>query len=218
MRKYTIMTAVALVVLATTATACTRTAPTPPQPTAPPSATSRPAPSTNTPRTQAPPAPSCTQAYSWNTALKFSGDAGNDGVIIDVDNGRHGCFDQVTFRIQGAGKRPVNYRVEYVSEVQTGGKGDPVPVEGGETLRVIIFAWDYTHPTDTVPAPSPTPSRAWQPQTTVALGDGPSMAEVKHAGTHEGQTVFAVGVRGRQKFQVDYWNGNVILYIAHTAT
>jgi hypothetical protein len=206
MRKF-VLTATAVLTLAVTACQAPSNPPTtqPPVPSA--TASGTPAPGSQVPT------PSCTQIKS--VSRKQSGDAGNNGVIINVRQGRHACFDQVTFDMQGAGALPVHYRVEYVDKVTTGGRGDEVPVEGSAILRVIIFAWDYTHPTDAVPTPSPTPSPAWRVQTVVATGDGPSMVEVKHAGAHEGQTTFAVGVRGQQPFEVDYWNGHVILFIAH---
>jgi len=134
-----------------------------------------------------------------------------------VRTGQHSCYDRVVFDINGPA--PASYAVKYVPQVLSDPAGKPVPVTGGAVLQVVVRApiWG----TDT---------QGHQPwHKPPMIGDdlvGPAqlagwsaLRGVKFAGSFEGQTTIAVGIRTRLPFRVlvtadaNYWH--VVLDIGH---
>jgi hypothetical protein len=117
--------------------------------------------------------------------------------LYNVRAGRHDCYDRVVFDINGP--NPVGYHVGYVGTVTADGSGQPVPVAGDAALQVIVHAPDF--------ASSTTGHQPWrQPwkvgQALVDADGWATLTEVRFAGSFEGQTTFAVGVRERSPFRV----------------
>jgi len=67
---------------------------------------------------------------TWGSTAK-SGSLGSVGYVTAVRAGRHHCFDRLVFE----GTAAFNV-VQYVSQVTTDPKGDPVPLAGGAFLQV----------------------------------------------------------------------------------
>ncbi|MDN5855551.1 MAG: hypothetical protein L0K86_22460 [Actinomycetia bacterium] len=141
--------------------------------------------SSNTPDTRHGP---CHFTKHWNSRAER--DPGQARRQLDsVRIGRHRCFDRVVFDI----RRNVNvgYVARYVRRVRAEGSGNPLPVAGRADLSVTVRA----------PAPSLGPSgrplfvradtRGWK-----------SLRAIRFAGTFEGQSTFAVGVKNRRAFRL----------------
>jgi hypothetical protein len=172
---------------------------------------------TSVANTPAPPSellPACEAANLWTTARKASRSSmGSPGMVHAVETDTQDYFDRVILRFAGVDNTPVNYAIEYVPEVFAAGKDGKVLVAGKALLRVIVFAWDYTYPTS-VTAPS-TPSVRWEAKVVVAVGKGPSVIEVKHAGTSAGRTTFVVGMAEKLGFTASYFRGQLTIDVDH---
>jgi hypothetical protein len=154
----------------------------------------------------------CEAAKKWSTERKASASTVSSmGMIYAVETDTQDYFDRVIIKLAGTGNGPVNYAIQYVPEVFAAGKDGKVLVAGKALLRVIVFAWDYTYPTNVTP-PS-TPSDTWEAKMVVAVGSGPSVIEVKHAGTSAGRTTFAVGMTEELGFTASYFQGQLTIDI-----
>jgi hypothetical protein len=131
--------------------------------------------------------------------------------------GRHACFDRVVLDIDGP--EAVGFDVRYVPVVLADGSGQPVPVAGRAALQVIVRA-----PILGADNQGHQPGRAVPTvgQSLVAashISGWKSLRAVTFAGSFEGQTTVAVGVRERVPFRVlvtsDRGYRHVVLDIAH---
>jgi len=131
--------------------------------------------------------------------------------------GQHPCYDRVVFDVNGPDA--VGYSVRYVPLVQADGSGKPVPVAGGAALEVVVRASilgtdsQGHRPGSRVPAVGEdlvAPSR---------VAGWSSVRQVAFAGSFEGQTTAAVGVRDRLPFRVfvttDRSYRHVVLDVSH---
>jgi len=133
-----------------------------------------------------------------------------------VRAGRHACFDRVVFDVNGPAE--AGFAVRYVPVVATDPKGDPLLVPGEAALEVVVRA----------PALGTDDSGHQPGQVLAATGDTlvttpgwPSLRAVRFAGSFEGQSTFAVGVRAKLPFRVFTQAGpsdairRVVVDIAH---
>jgi hypothetical protein len=137
--------------------------------------------------------------------------------------GQHACYDRVVFDINGPqhnyGREAVGFVARYVPVVTADGSGEPVPVAGHAVLEVTIRA-----PIDG------TDNQGHQPwrqaprvgQSLVAparIAGWSSLTAVTFAGSFEGQTTVAVGVRETRPFRVwvssEQGYQHMVLDIAH---
>ncbi|MEV4143775.1 hypothetical protein AB0J40_08915 [Amycolatopsis sp. NPDC049691] len=138
------------------------------------------------------------------------------GALYLVRAGRHGCFDRVVFDVDGPAQ--AGFAVRYVTVVTTDPKGDPLPVPGGATLEVVVRA--PTLGTDDA-GHQPGRGLAKTGDTLVTTPGWPSLRAVRFAGSFEGQSTFAVGVRAKLPFRVFAQAGppdairRVVVDIAH---
>ncbi len=117
-----------------------------------------------------------------------------------VRAGQHPCYDRVVFDINGPA--PAGFAVKYVPQVISDPAGKPVPVAGGAVLQVVVRApiWG----TDTQG------HQPWRKPPVVGddlvspaqLAGWNALRAVRFAGSFEGQTTLAVGVRARLPFRV----------------
>lgn len=114
-------------------------------------------------------------------------------IIANVRAGWDGCADRLVIDLAGP---PDGYLVSYVDMVHREGSGEPVPVRGGATLQVVARSPVYDPYTG---------HRLWVPADPNEVLDvrwHPTFRQVAYAGSFEGQTTFALGVRARLPFQV----------------
>lgn len=168
---------------------------------APPATTTAPAPpvpsTTTTPPPTTPPVkPACPETAGWRTDDRGSATMSRDALYL-VRAGQHPCFDRVVFDVNGPAD--AGYGVHYVPVVTTDPKGDPLPVPGGAALEIVVRA----------PALG-SDSAGHQPgRVLAAVGDTlvntpgwPSLRAVRFAGSFEGLSTFAAGVRAKLPFRV----------------
>ncbi|HLL68721.1 MAG TPA: hypothetical protein VK453_23840 [Micromonosporaceae bacterium] len=152
-------------------------------------------------------APYC--GLTWGSAEKAV-DAFGSGPLIATRTGQHACFDRVVFEFDGPA---TGYRVFY-GEVYTGGEGMAMSpyTAGGALLHVELLNPAYAESGATYPH---------------RLGDHvanvvryQTLRDVVYAGSYEGYSTFAVGVRARLPFQVSVLAGpgthsRIVVDVAH---
>ena len=157
-------------------------------------------PITSRPTTTAPRAQGTCAAQGGGTGEKAGGSGLTTAPLYLVRVGQHPCYDRVVFDINGPA--PVSYVGKYVPQVLSDPAGKQVPVAGSAVLQVVVRApiWG----TDTQGhQPWRKPPAAGDDLVTPAQVAGWSaLREVKFAGSFEGQTTIAVGVRTRLPFRV----------------
>jgi hypothetical protein len=99
------------------------------------------------------------------------------------------------------GPDPVGYSVRYVDLVSEDGSGRPVPVAGGAALQVVINASALGQDSHGYVGKVLAEPRA-DFYTPAQLAGWSSLREIRYAGSFEGQTTIAVGVRARVPFHV----------------
>lgn len=162
--------------------------------------------------------PACAETHAWGTSTKQNARY-SVAPLYHVRIGRHDCYDRVVFDINSPDA--VGYHVQYVSVVREDGSGKPRPVAGGAALEVVVRA-----PAQGVDSQGHQPGRilAGPGQdfyTAAQLTGWKALREVRYAGSFEGQTTIAVGVRTRLPFRaftlLDTQNHvmRVVLDVAH---
>lgn len=114
------------------------------------------------------------------------------GTLYDVRAGRHACFDRLVFDVHG----PIaGYRVQYVDAVRAPGSGAVVGVAGRARLEIRIE----------VPAHDTAGRATYRPASHSRLVDvrgWDTFRQVAWAGSFEGSTTVALGVRARLPMRV----------------
>jgi hypothetical protein len=195
--------ATALLVAGLAVAGCSsHTTPTTPPAPVPPATTTVPRTPSAAPKTTQPGAPAAACAPmpwpGWGTGLQQRALSSRAPVYL-VRAGRHECSDRVVFHLNGGD--PVGYSVRYVDVVTEDGSGKSVPVAGEAALQVVINApalgqdsHGYVGKVLAEPgADFYTPAQ---------LAGWSTLREVRYAGSFEGQTTIAVGVRARVPFHV----------------
>jgi hypothetical protein len=198
--------AAAAVLLASLALAAcgSRSAPAPADPPAAaaapaaPATTGTPSPATQDGSAARAPA-ACAEIQRWGSGprqqLVLSG-----APLYLVRVGRHDCYERVVVDLNGPDA--VGYAVRYVPVVREDGSGTPRPVAGKAALELVVGAPalgldDQGHqPGNVLAEPGADFFTAGQ------LAGWRSLREVRYAGSFEGQTTIAVGVRERVPFRV----------------
>lgn len=162
-----------------------------------------------------PGSPDCTQTRRWNTAPDDGGLEMSASALYLTRAGRHACYDRVVFSLNGPA--PVGFAARYVRLVRADGSGHPVPVAGRAFLEVVVRA-PITDDAGHQPGRQlPKVGDALVPSATIA--GFRSLRAVTFAGSFEGQTTIAVGVRTQRPFRV--WTigqegyRRVVLDVAH---
>jgi hypothetical protein len=131
---------------------------------------------------------------TWGSSAKAHDTGVDTERLIDVRAGRHACFDRLVVDVGGQDVSFGSYDVRYVGTVVMDGSGEPVPVRGGAALQVVVRAPSYD---EHGPTYSPLDDRA-----VVDVTGYPTFRQVAWAGSFEGQTTLALGVRARLPFRV----------------
>lgn len=127
------------------------------------------------------------------------------GLLTNVRTGRHISFDRIVFDVEG---RPSWSLVRYVKNVVTMGLGEVVPLRGDATLEIILSVLSH---------------RAYDPgnhNELTAVHRYRTFRQVADAGSLEGQTTIALGVRAHLPFRVFTLTGrgatsSVVVDVAH---
>lgn len=126
------------------------------------------------------PASAATCSTPWGSSAKTSAPLAT-GKVAGLRAGRHQCFDRLVLDLTG---RAPGYDVRYVTTVLAEGSGHPVPVSGGARLAVVAHKGATS-----VPAMP-------------AVAGFTTFRQVRWAGSFEGYTTVALGVRARLPFRV----------------
>ena len=116
---------------------------------------------------------------TWGSLAKTSGTL-VPGRVTGVRAGRHACYDRLV--LDATGRAP-GFDVRYVTTVRTDGGGFPVPVAGGARLAVVATK-----------GATSTPSMP-------SVAGFTTFRQVRWAGSFEGYTTVALGVRARLPFR-----------------
>jgi hypothetical protein len=154
---------------------------------------------------------------AWGTEAKDGSPVLSAAPLYLVRVGEHPCYDRVVFDVNGP--QAVGYTARYVPVVLADASGKPVPVAGAAALEVVVRA----------PIVG-TDNQGHQPGSRVpAVGEDliarsrmtgwSSVRQVAYAGSFEGQTTTAIGVRARLPYRVsvteDRGYRHIIVDIAH---
>jgi len=136
-------------------------------------------------------APYC--GITWGSLPKVHSAA--DGEMVNgVRAGRHECFDRLVVDLGGQDTTFGSYDVRYVPLVYTDGKGDPVPVRGAADLQIVLTAPSYDQDGHT--------TFDANRREIVNVSGYRTFRQVAGAGSFEGSTTLALGVRARLPFRV----------------
>jgi hypothetical protein len=144
------------------------------------------------------PTATCGQTDGWSTDQKSADPMSTDALYL-VRAGRHDCYDRVVLDVNGSAD--VGYQVGYVPQVTADGSGKPIPVEGDAALQVVVRA-----PAQGSDDSGHQPGRILAKTgdylyTADQLADWDSLRAVRFAGSFEGQSTLAFGVREKLPFQ-----------------
>jgi hypothetical protein len=141
----------------------------------------------------------CAEVQRWGTGPRQQLVLSSAPLYL-VRVGRHDCYERVVVDLNGPDA--VGYAVRYVPVVREDGSGTPRPVAGKAALELVVGAPalgldDQGHqPGNVLAEPGADFFTAGQ------LAGWRSLREVRYAGSFEGQTTIAVGVRERVPFRV----------------
>jgi hypothetical protein len=114
---------------------------------------------------------------------------------MDVRSGRHACYDRLVVDLLGQDTTFGSYNVRYVPVVREDGSGRAVPVRGAADLQVTLTAPAYDGDGHATFTPA-------NRREVVAVGGYTTFRQVAWAGSYEGYTTLALGVRARLPFRV----------------
>jgi hypothetical protein len=156
-------------------------------------------------------APYC--GITWGSLPKEAGgDAGpGSPSVTNVRSGQHDCYDRLVVDL--AGTSGAGYSVQYVPEVISDPKGDPVPLRGGAFLQIVVRVPAYDQNGNSTYHPS-------DPQELVNTVGYRTFQQVAFAGSFEGITSLGLGVRARLPFRVldlagPGSGGRLVIDVAH---
>ncbi|MDE9366960.1 hypothetical protein PZ938_15195 [Luteipulveratus sp. YIM 133132] len=116
--------------------------------------------------------------------------------LTGVRTGQQLCYDRLVLDIGRSGTGAVGYDVRYVSVVGAEGSGAPLPVRGDADIKVTVNAPAYNVSTG---APTYTPSN---PNELSNVSGYRTFRQLRWAGSFEGQSTIALGVRARLPMRV----------------
>ena len=149
----------------------------------------------------------------WGTAEK-SAEPSTSDAFYQVRAGKHDCFDRIVMDIDG--QADVGYLVGYVPVVSADGSGNPFPVAGKAALQVVLHAPAQGSDEAGGKIFAKAGDRLYPAS---RLAGWRSLREIRFAGSFEGYSTVAVGVRGKLPFRVstelDGQVRHVVIDIAH---
>ncbi|WP_037363007.1 AMIN-like domain-containing (lipo)protein [Nakamurella lactea] len=149
----------------------------------------------------------------WGSLPK-TGSATTSEAVSNVRAGHHACYDRLVVDLGPAGVGRPGFDVRYVPAVRADGSGALVPVRGAADIQVVVRAPAYN-----VTTGRPT-YRPANPRELVPVAGWPTLKQVAWAGSFEGTTTLAVGVRARLPMRAFVLDGpglghRLVVDIAH---
>jgi hypothetical protein len=132
---------------------------------------------------------------TWGSLPKEA-DTPASNMILDIRAGQHACFDRLVVDLGGRDLTFRSYDVRYVPLVTEDGSGRAVPVRGAADLQIVVRAPAYDIETG-----EPTYQPANRSEA-VNVSGFRTFHQVAWAGSFEGQSTIALGVRARLPFRV----------------
>jgi hypothetical protein len=165
----------------------------------------------------------CTAERGWSTRAKNGSAAMSQAALYLTRVGQHACYDRVVFDINGPRHNdrpePVGFVARYVPVARADGSGESVPVPGHAVLQVTIRAPIYGTDNQGHQPWQHAPRVGQSLVAPVRIAGWSSLTAVTFAGSFEGQTTLAVGVREVRPFRVwvssEQGYRHVVLDIAH---
>ena len=143
-------------------------------------------------------APYC--GITWGSTAKAHNTAADTEMVNGVRAGRHACFDRLVIDLGGQDISFRSYDVRYVTQVYEDGSGFAVPVRGAADLQILLTAPAYDQYGNPTFAPA-------NQREAVNVSGYSTFRQVAMAGSFEGRTTMALGVRARLPFRVFTLNG-----------
>ena len=137
-------------------------------------------------------APYC--GITWGSAAKAHS-ASDTEMVNGIRAGRHTCFDRLVVDLGGQDVTFGSYDVRYVPQVYSDGQGAAVPVRGAADLRILLRAPAYDGDGNVTFQPA-------NRREVVDVAGYSTFRQVAWAGSFEGVTTLALGVRARLPFRV----------------
>lgn len=154
---------------------------------------------------------------AWGTGAKDGGPVLSTAPLYLVRVGQHPCYDRVVFDVNGPAV--LGYVARYVPVVQADASGKPVPVAGGAALEIVVRAPMLGTDSQGHQPGSRTPAVGEDFVAPSRVAGWTSLRQVTYAGSFEGQTTTAIGVRTRLPFRVsltaDRGYRHIVVDIAH---
>lgn len=154
---------------------------------------------------------------AWGTGARNGTPVMSAAPLYLVRVGQHPCYDRVVFDVNGP--EAVGYTVRYVPVVAADGSGKPVPVAGRAVLEVVVRAPMLGTDNQGHQPGSRVPALGEDLVARSRLAGWDSLRQVAYAGSFEGQTTTAIGVRERLPFRVfvtgDRGYRHIVVDIAH---
>ncbi|MHA7281069.1 AMIN-like domain-containing (lipo)protein [Arthrobacter sp. MDT2-2] len=156
-----------------------------------------------------PPASAAYCGITWGSTAKIAATT-STAPITNIRSGQHACFDRLVIDARG---RVSGYRVAYVNQVAADGSGMVVPVRGGARLAVTLVAPSYDNAGRATYSPV-------NHRELVNVTSYSTFRQVAWAGSFEGYTTLALGVRARLPVRVFVVPGpgagsRVVIDVAH---
>ncbi len=120
------------------------------------------------------------------------------GWVTDVRSGRHACFDRLVVDLVGVTR--TGYDVRYVQQAVEDATGDPIPLRGGAAVQIVVGQPSYDAQGDATYQPA-------DPSELVDTSGYRTFRQVASAGSFEGTTSIALGVRARLPIRVSTVDG-----------
>jgi hypothetical protein len=165
----------------------------------------------------------CRAEEAWSAEAKNGSAAMSQAALYLTRVGQHACYDRVVFDINGPQNddppEPVGFVARYVPVAKADGSGESVPVPGHAVLEVTIRAPIYGLDNQGHQPWQQAPSVGQNLVAPARIAGWSSLTAVTFAGSFEGQTTLAVGVRDVRPFRVwvsrEQGYRHVVLDIAH---
>lgn len=140
-------------------------------------------------------APYCGLVWGSLSEVGAGATPADTDMVHGVRSGRHACYDRLVVDLLGQDTTFGSYDVRYVPGVAAAGSGHAVPVRGAADLQLTLRAPAYDGDGNATFTPA-------DRREVVDVAGYRTFQQVAWAGSFEGSTTLALGVRARLPFRV----------------